>query len=82
MVPPQKIERALEIRRDIYTPPHSELASVLARLGELHYQTGSYDEAEKILRDALSQRIATLGADHYLVGASLSDLAAVGGEAG
>lgn len=58
------LQRALEIQRAVYEPPHPDIALTLSLLGKAKYMSGSLDAAEETLGEARRMLESIFGADH------------------
>ncbi len=68
-------QRALDLARKSYGEEHTQVASALSSLANLHTAWGRYSEAESMYKRSLTIREKILGPNHRDVGRSLSDLA-------
>jgi len=76
------LNRALEIRRDVYGADSIEAASSLDRLGEVLKLSADYALAKEYFEDALAIRTDHLGLEHADTARSVSELADLFGRTG
>lgn len=69
------VERALEIRRNLFPQDDLEIAHCLNHLGLIFFGMGIYSESETNFKNALSIREKLLGEEHYEVATTLHDMA-------
>ena len=70
-------QEALALRRKHLPPNHPEVADILSRRGDLHYEMGQYGEALLLHNEALKNRKAVLPRLHTAIAESFHSLAAV-----
>jgi len=68
------LERSVEVERSLGPDRAVELAESLHLLGVLRAAQGSFEDGERLLREAVALRRRTLGSDSVFVGASLNEL--------
>jgi len=71
------VERAIDIRREIYGRDHPEIADCLSTLADLHNVAGNHPVAESLYHESLRMRQAAYGDRHESVARSYDELAQV-----
>ncbi len=68
------LEKALELRRELFESEHAELATSLNSYALLHHYAGNYEVADGYYREALNMRQALFGDDHEDIARNLHEL--------
>ncbi len=63
----QKMQRALDLRRQIYVKPHDRLANSLSALGSLELDLGNYEASAQLREESLKIRLKKFAEAHPLV---------------
>lgn len=69
------LEKALEMRSDLFKEDHPEIAESMNNMGEYYYDTGDYETATPYLQNALEMRLRLFGKHHKDVAKSYTSLA-------
>lgn len=76
------LNRALELRDELYSPPHSELSETQAELGKTEELAGNYAAADSLLNLAFQADLSLYGRESTIAAARISDLGSLKWEMG